>query len=346
VNKTEPGICGCGISDKDTDGDGVPDCDDLCPLNPFKVDPGICGCKELDEDSDGDGVFDCDDECPDDPYKVEPGICGCGEPDEDSDEDGLFDCFDGCPNDPYKVDPGICGCGKPDIPGCTLDWTDLQLIFWPWLETRGTFAEVNGLVVIEAEHYYNKTFGAGPAIGIGWFVRPDVNASGDQYVLTLPDINGVIDINIQDYSPRISYRIYFVEPGTYYLWIRGTSDSNDSNTIHFGLNGQPLSGNDSNCVGVATGFNFTWLSLLGNGTERPTFEILSSEIYSFDIWMREDGPKLDKLLLTNNPSYSPATDEESSGFSSLAASGDLNNDGFVDFLDFAILANHWLEGIE
>jgi hypothetical protein len=30
-NKTEPGICGCGVADTDTDGDGTPDCNDQCP---------------------------------------------------------------------------------------------------------------------------------------------------------------------------------------------------------------------------------------------------------------------------------------------------------------------------
>jgi hypothetical protein len=29
--KTAPGVCGCGTSDVDTDSDGVPDCNDICP---------------------------------------------------------------------------------------------------------------------------------------------------------------------------------------------------------------------------------------------------------------------------------------------------------------------------
>ncbi len=32
--KTEPGICGCGVADTDTDNDGTPDCNDLCPDDP------------------------------------------------------------------------------------------------------------------------------------------------------------------------------------------------------------------------------------------------------------------------------------------------------------------------
>ena len=34
-------------------------------------------------DSDGDGVTDCRDGCPADPFKTEPGLCGCGVPEDD-----------------------------------------------------------------------------------------------------------------------------------------------------------------------------------------------------------------------------------------------------------------------
>jgi hypothetical protein len=96
-DKTEPGICGCGVADTDTDTDGTADCDDGCPNDPNKVAPGICGCGVADTDTDGDGTADCDDGCPNDPNKVTPGICGCGVADTDSDGEGYADCVDNCP---------------------------------------------------------------------------------------------------------------------------------------------------------------------------------------------------------------------------------------------------------
>ncbi|MHC4697461.1 MAG: hypothetical protein ACYTFA_12025 [Planctomycetota bacterium] len=54
----------------DSDGDGVCDSDDGCPFDPNKTDPGLCGCGVDDHaDSDADGIPDCDDQCPglDDP---------------------------------------------------------------------------------------------------------------------------------------------------------------------------------------------------------------------------------------------------------------------------------------
>ena len=98
----------------DTDGDGVDDCDDGCPEDPFKSAPGDCGCGVEDLDSDNDGVADCNDGCPTDPNKTDPGTCGCGVSDEDSDGDGSPECIDNCPDDPNKSEPGNCGCGVPE----------------------------------------------------------------------------------------------------------------------------------------------------------------------------------------------------------------------------------------
>lgn len=86
TDKLDPGICGCGNSDADSDGDTIADCDDLC--------------QGLDDrlDRDGDGTPDCLDFCPDNPDKIEPGVCGCGQRDDDTDGDGVADCRDNCPD--------------------------------------------------------------------------------------------------------------------------------------------------------------------------------------------------------------------------------------------------------
>ena len=58
-SKTEPGVCGCGIPDADTDMDGELNCEETCPNDPNKTEPGMCLCGNLENDSDDDGVIDC-----------------------------------------------------------------------------------------------------------------------------------------------------------------------------------------------------------------------------------------------------------------------------------------------
>ncbi len=61
----------------DPDGDGVTGCEDLCPLDGAKSDPGICGCGVSDADSDSDGLVDCVDRCPNSPLGDPVNACGC-----------------------------------------------------------------------------------------------------------------------------------------------------------------------------------------------------------------------------------------------------------------------------
>ncbi len=92
--------------------DNVPT--DNCTSDPNKTQPGMCGCGVPDSDQDRDGTADCQDLCASDPLKTAPGDCGCGQP------EGLCS-VDDCPSDPDKTQPGICGCGQPEPSPSTPD---------------------------------------------------------------------------------------------------------------------------------------------------------------------------------------------------------------------------------
>ena len=64
--------------DDDDDNDGTPDDDDNCPLDPNKTEPGLCGCGLTDGDTDADGLVDCDDNCPDTPNPTQIDSDGDG----------------------------------------------------------------------------------------------------------------------------------------------------------------------------------------------------------------------------------------------------------------------------
>lgn len=89
---------------------------DQCPDDPDKTQPGQCGCGVPETDSDEDGTADCLDECPDDADKVNAGECGCGVPETDTcggspsdDTDNVVD--NGDENGEEEEDTGIgAGC--------------------------------------------------------------------------------------------------------------------------------------------------------------------------------------------------------------------------------------------
>ena len=108
----EPTICGCDIKPEgegiyltcpDIEGANH----DRCPNDPIKTEPGVCGCGVSDRmivwDDDnlthGNPKSECPvsentDLCPFDPDKIEPGQCGCGVPDTETDNDGTANCND------------------------------------------------------------------------------------------------------------------------------------------------------------------------------------------------------------------------------------------------------------
>jgi uncharacterized protein (TIGR03382 family) len=102
----------------DTDGDGVPDGEDGCPLEPEDPDgfEDQDGCP--DDDHDKDGVPDDRDQCPQeaedrDGFQDEDGC-----PDPDNDGDGIPDLQDTCPLEAENVNgvDDLDGCPDPDMP--------------------------------------------------------------------------------------------------------------------------------------------------------------------------------------------------------------------------------------
>ncbi|MGA1874118.1 MAG: putative metal-binding motif-containing protein [bacterium] len=81
----------------DSDGDGIADIYDRCPHDPNKAEPGECGCGLADTDSDGDGVPGCKD-CDDTKPGIHPGALEvCNGFDDDcnnlEDEEGAEGCI-------------------------------------------------------------------------------------------------------------------------------------------------------------------------------------------------------------------------------------------------------------
>jgi OmpA-OmpF porin, OOP family len=100
---------------RDTDGDGIPNGRDKCPLLPEDKDgfQDEDGCP--DDDNDGDHNPDATDKCPNEAEDIDGFEDEDGCPDPDNDKDGIPDLLDKCPNDPED--------GKPPFPhdGCPVD---------------------------------------------------------------------------------------------------------------------------------------------------------------------------------------------------------------------------------
>ncbi|MSP61610.1 MAG: OmpA family protein [Myxococcales bacterium] len=107
---------GDGCPDPDNDQDGVPDGEDRCPnqaedRDKFQDDDGC-----PDPDNDKDGIVDLRDRCPNQPEDKDGIEDDDGCPDLDNDGDGVDDDKDKCPRDPEDRDgfEDTDGCPDPD----------------------------------------------------------------------------------------------------------------------------------------------------------------------------------------------------------------------------------------
>ncbi|NOR58856.1 MAG: OmpA family protein, partial [Sulfurimonas sp.] len=91
----------------DVDNDEIPDNLDLCDNSLKENNIMPYGCKKMVRDSDGDGVIDAKDSCPMTPINAKVSPDGCA---LDSDMDGVKDYADKCPKTPigYNVDGDGC----------------------------------------------------------------------------------------------------------------------------------------------------------------------------------------------------------------------------------------------
>jgi len=193
----------------------------------------------------------------------------------------------------------------------------------------------DGIVCVEAENYDLYTERSNTWILIAQvadgFVPPDGFSGGFalQSTPTTLATGGGITSNIETGSPQLDYEINFVTTGTYYIWVLAYGMDGNSDSCHAGLDGAVV-----DTATVISGFNgnYGWSSELMSSAERPRVEVTTTGLHTFNIWMRETGSTIDKILLTTNPDYTPTGfgPSESPRGARLTASGASPADGAID----------------
>jgi len=97
-------------------------------------------------------------------------------------------------------------------------------------------------------------------------------------------------------GPRLGYNITFTQTGDYHVWIRMSAPDGGGDSIHVGLNGIPVTYGG---VGLSTSPNGEW------NWENTAINVNSTGLNQLDIWMREDGVRIDSLVLTIDPEFTP-----------------------------------------
>lgn len=137
--------------------------------------------------------------------------------------------------------------------------------------------------------------------------------AGECYMKAEPNAGNGFNSPVNN-SPEFQYSANMPATGTWYVWVCGDSGgSGGDDTIHFGMGGTPLwyamvaaatvTGTPPNQL-----HNWHWQSSHydpNNCCPRPTVNVTSVGVKTFNVWIREDGTRFSRILLTRSSSYNP-----------------------------------------
>ena len=160
-------------------------------------------------------------------------------------------------------------------------------------------ANKDGQIVIEAEHFHANA----KKDPLKWeLVKEPAGYSGDGAMEAKPndDVNNNEDFTTA--SPRMDYKVNFAKAGKYKVWVRGWGKGESDNSCHVGLDGKAVDSCDR--LGEWPVAEWAWLNDTHDG-EPAILEIKEAGVKTLNVWMREDGFVLDKILLTLDQGYTP-----------------------------------------
>ena len=198
----------------------------------------------------------------------------------------------------------------------------------PIVEEEVVFEEKEGILAVEAEHFFKQTLSDVRSWHLTHskqtpVIEPDgdpshvAGASGGAYLEILPDTrrtHGDKLIRGTNFSPQpgkmavLHYKVQINNPGRYYVWVRAYSTGSEDNGLHVGLNGNwPATGQRLQwCQGKKS---WRWESKQRTEAQHCgephkiylDIEKAGEHIISFS--MREDGFEFDKWLMTREREF-------------------------------------------
>jgi hypothetical protein len=117
-----------------------------------------------------------------------------------------------------------------------------------------------------------------------------------------PNNGGNVNTGYTTGSPQLDFPIQFTTTGTYNVWLRGSAATGDDDSCHVGLDGQgPASSDRISTFGTSLG----WTRATMDGPV-ATIVVSTTGVHTLNLWMREDGLVIDRLLLTTNGGFTPS----------------------------------------
>ena len=188
---------------------------------------------------------------------------------------------------------GLAVTSHNDAAVCTATFTNVGVAGVGFRQDPGP----DGIVSIEAESFDAKVDQGGHT----WGPTSPSGVSGS--ALSANPNSGVNqDAGYAANSPRLDYKVNFVKTGVHQVWIRGIGATGADDSIHAGLNGVESMTSDRIS---SFGTTWTWSRATMDGVS-ATIDVSSPGVHTLNLWMREDGFVVDKIVISSNVNYVPS----------------------------------------
>jgi alpha-D-xyloside xylohydrolase len=163
-----------------------------------------------------------------------------------------------------------------------------------------TFTEANSVVLIEAEGFATNL---SPRSSHTWGLSNSVAGfSGSGYMEAAPNSGANITSGWFSSSPELDYSVQLTNGGAYYVWIRAYATADTDDSIHAGMDNVTNTA-DAITLAAAQYGAWSWTTNRMTGA-RPTVTGAAGP-HTFQLWMREDGMRVDRVALTTDPNIQP-----------------------------------------
>lgn len=165
-------------------------------------------------------------------------------------------------------------------------------------------------IEFQAEAFYERV---GRSSHYWWCRTDNPNWSGKCYMRAEPNSGASYGsgVDYPNLSPEMRYRVAFPESDgikKWYVWILGQGCAVTDDSLHVGLNGLRLNGGVNGIAENMTGWSactFAWKSVMETGGRpyiKPNYNDTNSAFQTLNIWMKEDGMRIDRVILTTDAS--------------------------------------------
>ena len=165
----------------------------------------------------------------------------------------------------------------------------------------------DNLVVMEAENYDSvSTQGADD-----WSsATTNAGYSGSGYMRTTDTSSNNASPGYATTASRLDYQVNFTTTGTHYVWVRGWSLNEQSDSAHIALDGVENTTADNLDMSAGSGV-WDWENSDCCAHQGPvnvlTLNVPTTGVHTVNLYVREAGLAVDRLILTTSSSYTPTS---------------------------------------